>query len=414
MPLSIDPLVDDTFMQPAIHLLENYTRSKRAQVSGLTDARFLRWGVLRALENDESGRAFVQAQADQNQPLARSTWFDAFQSQRRLDLVTEVATKSYRHFERELHGRDWLAEFPELEDFPVWAVDGHQIAHASHAPRDGKGALVASGMIYGLCLHSGLMRALARFQGDGHRRHEWPRYKAHWREWLVGEPRKGMPIVVVDPAYIDNLHWVIQKIQRQAMVITREKENMQPMIYGPRGFDPDDPVNRGVLADDHAGYSNAALRRIHYRDPATGKDFVFITTCDSLRPGVIALLYFLRWKIEKVYDVFKNKLMVTKAWGVGDTAATMQAHFVALLHNLLTVLLARLEHTGLTEQKVFRKQADRRERTAPQKQVPSHHRVRHAFALTCQFIRTVRNCLRYKIPWNEAYPLFKQRLENYL
>ncbi len=47
--------------------------------------------------------------------------------------------------------------------------------------------------------------------------------------------------------------------------------------------------------DDHAGYTNAALRRIHSCDPTTGKDFVFITTCQHLRPGLIALLYFLRW-----------------------------------------------------------------------------------------------------------------------
>jgi hypothetical protein len=413
MPLPLNPLVDDTFMQPAIHLLENDTRTKRT-TSALSDAQFLRWGVVRALENDESGRAFLQAQADQHEPLARSTWFDAFQSQRRLSMVTEVATHSYRIFERELNGRDWLEEFPELAQFPIWAVDGHQIAHACHAPRDPNNAFVPSGMIYGLCLHTGMMRAMDRFQGDGRRRHEWPVFEKQWRRWLVDEPRPGMPIVVVDPAYVDNLHWVVQKVQRQAMVITREKKNMEPTIYAPCGFDPADPINRGVISDDYAGYSNAALRRIHYRYPATGKEFVFITTCHSLRPGVIALLYFLRWKIEKAYDVFKNKLMVTKAWGVGDTAATMQAHFVALLHNLLTVLLARLERTGVQERKVIAKQQYLRNRTLPERQVPSHQKVRHAFALTCQFIRMVRKSLRYKIPWADAYPLFKQRLEIYL
>ena len=46
-----------------------------------------------------------------------------------------------------------------------------------------------------------------------------------------------MPIIVVDPAYIDNQYWLLQKIHRQAMVITREKENMKPMVYGPVAFD---------------------------------------------------------------------------------------------------------------------------------------------------------------------------------
>lgn len=149
-------------------------------------------------------------------------------------------------------------------------------------------------------------------------------------------------------------------------------------------------------------------------DPITGKDFVFITTCEHLRPGLVALLYFLRWKIEKVYDVFKNRLKVTKAWGTGETAALMQAHFVALLHNLLTLLLARLEQTGICETKVTKRQQQRRDKIPPDQQVPAQNNVRHAFALTCQFIRTVRNTIRLKIPWDDAYPLFKLRMESYL
>ena len=48
-------------------------------------------------------------------------------------MVAEVATRSYEIFTRYLTRRDWLAAFPELKDRAVWAVDGHQIAHASHA-----------------------------------------------------------------------------------------------------------------------------------------------------------------------------------------------------------------------------------------------------------------------------------------
>jgi hypothetical protein len=407
--------VDDYFLAPAISLLCDYTRAGREQSEGLTDERFVRLGLIRALEGDESGRAFLQSLSDRGDEdaVARTTWFDAFQSQRRLSLITEMATVSYRHFERELGGRDWLEEFPELRNLPVWAVDGHQIEHACHARRDAAGQHVSCGLTYGLCLHSGLVRPLAQFQGDGVRRHEWPVFKERWRRWLTGERRPGMPIVVVDPAYIDTQYWIMQKIQRQAMVITREKENMKPIIYGPNAFDTADPVNAGVLADDYAGYSNAALRRIHYRDPATGKELVFVTTCHSLRPGLIALLYFLRWKIEKVYDVFKNKLKVRKAWGGGEISALTQAHFVALLHNLLTVLLARMEQIGIPEQKL--EDRAQRQLSDPRTRVtPSHQMIHHAFQLTCQFIRLVRHCLRYKMPWNRALPLFQQRLSVYL
>jgi len=183
--------VDDFFMQPADHLLRHYTRSRRQQTDGFTDELFLRSGVLRALEGDESGRAFLQTLADQPkvQTLARSTWFDAFQSSRRLSLIAEVAENSYYHFERELAPRDWLGAFEELKDFPVWAVDGHQTKHACHATKDAKGAHVPSGMIYGMCLHHGLMRPMARYYGDGQRPHEWSIFKQNWRSWLVQDSR---------------------------------------------------------------------------------------------------------------------------------------------------------------------------------------------------------------------------------
>jgi hypothetical protein len=410
--------VDDYFMAPADALLRDYTRQQRALETGLTDARFLRLGLTRALEGDESGRAFLQTLADQpdaGPALARSTWFDAFQSERRLALLSEVATTSYRHFERDLRGRDWLGAFPELKDLPVWAVDGHQIEHACHSPRDGKGERVASGLTYGLCLHTGLLRPLARFQGDGVRQHEWPVFKKNWQHWMSGEPRPGMPIVVADPAYIDGQYWAVQKIQRQAFVITREKANMTAMIYGPTGFDPKDPVNAGVETDEHVGYSNAMLRRIGYTDPASGENYVFVTTCPpQIRPGLIAMLYFLRWKIEKVYDVFKNKLKSRKAWGVGPTPALMHGHFMALLHNLLTVLLARLEDLGCPEEKITTRKAARTAALPAKQRVPAHEMVRHAHTLTCQFIRLVRHCLRDPIPWMRAQPLFRARLHAYL
>lgn len=417
MSLIKNGMVDDYFMSPADDLLRNYTRSRRDLGDGLTDERFIRLGITRALEGDESGRAFLQALADQPgaRPVPRSTWFDAFKSDRRLELLVEVATSSYRRFERELAGRDWLELFPELREVPVWAVDGHQIEHACHAPRDKKAEHLASGMTYGLCLHTGLLRPLARFQGDGVRQHEWPVFKKNWQHWAAGEPRPSMPIIVVDPAYIDNQYWLLQKIHRQAMVITREKENMKPMVYGPVGFDRHDPVNLGVVAYEYVGYSNAVLRRVRYKDPATGEDFVFITTCpEQMRPGLIALLYFLRWKIEKAYDVFKNKFKSRKAWGVGDTPALMQAHFMALLHNLLTVLLARMESIGTPDQKVLDKAEKRRAATPEHKRVPAQEMVRHAHALSCQFIRLVRHCLRYRTPWSHALPLFKLRLCCYL
>jgi hypothetical protein len=70
------------------------------------------------------------------------------------------------------------------------------------------------------------------------------------------------------------------------MVITREKANMKPMVYGPVAFDRNVPVHRGVVAYEYIDYSNATFRRVRYKDPSTGEEFVFITTCpEQMWPG---------------------------------------------------------------------------------------------------------------------------------
>jgi hypothetical protein len=400
-------------MHPALGLLRDYTRGAR-EGGSLDDATFVRLGLRRALDGDESGRAFLQARGGAGEALARATWFDAWQSDRRLGMIGQMAAHSYAVMERLLQERDWLGAFPELTGRAVWAVDGHQIEHACHATRDAKGGQVPVGVSYGLCLHTGLMRPLGCFQAAGWRGHEWPLFQKRWTTWLRLDKRPLLPVIVADPAYIDVLFWAQQKIQRQAVIITREKQNMKPTVISANPFDADDPVNRGVLADELAGYTYAQLRRIRYRDPATGEEFIFITTDTSLQPGLVALLYLLRWKIEKSYDVFKNKFRVRKAWSNGPVAALMQGHFMALLHNLLTVLLVALEQAGLTEDKVLERRAAARARQPPEQRVPAQEMVRHALCLTCQFIRLVRHCLRENMPWKLALPLFECRLRIYL
>lgn len=405
--------VDASFFEPALRLVRDYCRQRR-DTRELSDEQFLRSGIQRVLAQCDSGRDFLQSRQDGGEALARSTWFDALHSQRRGAMVAEVARRSYEVFTRYLGQRDWLGAFVELKDRAVWAVDGHQIAHACHALTGANAEYVPVGELYGMCLHSGLLRAMAPFQGDGKRRHELPVFKENLPRWVGPDRGKLVPIIVGDPAYIDILYWSEQRRLRQAVVITREKENMKPTVISRYDYDPSDPVNRGVEADEMAGYTYAYLRRIVYRDPATGERFVFVTTDRSLRPGVVALLYALRWKIEKAYDVFKNKLHQQKAWATGPTAAHAQAHLIALTHNLLTILLTDLEAIGLAETKVHTRAAATLAKTPAAQRVPSRENVRHALQLTCQFIRLVRHCLEHRTRWIDALPLFQQRLSCYL
>jgi len=209
--------------------------------------------------------------------------------------------------------------------------------------------------------------------------------------------------------------WKLWVLKRARKDIERDvTEAAAAMIESQSNFDPADPVNRGVEADEMAGYTHAYLRPFGYRDAASAERFVFLTTVENLRPGLIALLYLLRWKIEKTFDVFKNKLHQQKAWANGPVAAHTHAHFCALTHNLLTILLATLEQADLREEKATVQQQARRAARPAGQRVPAQEMVRHATQLTCQFIRTLRHCLRYQTLWRDALPLFQRRLAAYL
>jgi hypothetical protein len=413
MELTFDQgTVREAFSDPVRRILRDYCRHRR-DTPQLSDEQFLREGFERVLGHFDSGRDFVQDRQDGGATLALSTWFDALHSARRATMVAEVAARSYEVFDRFLQPRDWLSAFPELSGRAVWAVDGHHLEHACHATRDPKGEFVSLGLLYGLCLHSGLQRSLVPFQGDGVRHHEWPVFKQHLPDWLRQDRGAQVPLVIGDPAYIDVLYWAEQKRLRQSCIITREKDGMKPTVISHFAFDPLDPINRGVESDEMAGYTTAYLRRIVFRDPATGERFVFLTTDTVLRPGLIALLYLLRWKIEKVFDVFKNKFQQRKAWANGAVAASTQAHLTALTHNLLTILLVTLEQAGIREKKIERQQAQRRDARPDAQRVPAQEMVKHAAQLTCQFIRLLRHCLAHHTSWHDALPLFRRRLEAY-
>jgi len=410
---------DGEFFRPALTLLHDYCREELTDTA-LPDARFIRLGLRRCLDHYDSGRDFLQEQADLGTPLARTTFFDALHQSRRLAIVAEVAARLSAAAAKALAEVDWLGSVPGLVDREVWAVDGHQIEHACHALRDGNHARVPPGCLFALDLHQGLIHLLDAHQGDGRRTHEMKAFRACLPAHLARKVRPRRPIVVADMAYIDNSFWTRLRLAdaNSPVLITRQKDGMKPVSYGSLPFDRADPLNAGVLDYEMVGFDNAlSLWRVTYKDPENGAEFVFLTSDGTLLPGVVALLYRLRWKIEKTFHTFKSKLHLTKAWANGNTAQEIQAHFSALTHNLLALLLHRLDADhAITEQKlVARHAAATAVRTA--RGIPHHpfyFIAKLALQLSCQFIRLVRNLLRRPVPWPQALFLFKLRLAVYI
>lgn len=422
-----NPTLLDQLLSPAQLVLQDYTRSTRP-CPVITDQDFLRQGFLRTLSQVRSGRDFLQNHAEVfDQPLARSSFFDSLHSDRRRALLAELNFELYAHHPPTAQ-EDLLAPFPELASRAVWAVDGHKIQHACHALRDNKGRHVAPNTLYLLCLHSGLLLNLATVQGDGHYRHEMPVFRAAWPEFLrrqlAGRAPDSAPLVIADPAFIDHTFWDQQRAMRQAgaLMITRLKENLAPRDHRARCFDPQDPVNRGIDSDWLVSFDGGyRMRLIQYADPETGACHQFLTTDMSLRPGVVAWLYLLRWRIEKVFDTTKNKLQETKAWATGQTARDIQAHFLVLTLNLLVLFRGLLDREyDLREEKILRKAERRLEQRATEAHAkgmeihPFHSKMARILQLSLQFIRTLRNHIFAHHSLSHALPRIRAMLLAYL
>jgi len=68
----------------------------------------------------------------------------------------------------------------------------------------------------------------------------------------------------------------------------------------------------------------AALRRIAYRDPLTGKKLVFLTNNFTVPALVIAQLYRCRWQIELFFKWIKQHLRIKSFYGTSDNAVRTQ------------------------------------------------------------------------------------------
>lgn len=419
-----NPRLLDQVLAPAVHTLDNYVRGVYRD-GPLNDFRFVRLGVCRVFSQAASGRDFLQmAREVLKEDVARASFFDSLHCQRRSIVLADLNAALVRRSRSAM--ADLLAGFPEIRDTPVYAVDGHHIAHSVHSPADPKGEKVSANNLYLLCLHTGLMSNLGVVQGDGRHGHEMSAFRTQVVPWLLGQhPPKGKaaPIFIGDPAFVDKVFWTRMALDgNRARFITRTKANMKPVIYTSYTWNTRKPINEGVQADLSVGFDGAmTMRIIRYRDPESGVDYEFLTSVKDLEPGLIAVLYLSRWRIEKLFDTTKNKLEETKGWGVGPVVQETRAHLVALTHNLLVLLRGELERChGIREEKVERKregqilQRQSRARALGRKVAAVQKLLPVAVQMTAQFIRSLRNGILSEMRWLNALELLRTSTKAYL
>jgi putative transposase len=148
-------------------------------------------------------------------------------------------------------------------------------------------------------------------------------------------------IVACDRGYND-YGWYNQLTQKGIFFVTRLKKNAQYGIVARR------PVSRkqGLSSDQTIEFTGIqtrkkcpiCLRRIGYRDPETGKHYVFLTNHFALSAKTIADIYKQRWQIELFFKWIKQNLKIKTFLGTSKNAVLTQI-WIALCAYLLLAFI---------------------------------------------------------------------------
>lgn len=341
--INLSSPVFSQFIAPALPLIELCDCARHS--TELSDSHWLSLGLARCVEAHVSGRSFLQSLASHAPELCpeNTHFFESLKSKRRLSLNRELNAHLCSLARSILP--DALSAFACLNEFDVYAGDGHAIEHACHDPRDSKsGDHLAVGHLYMRNLRTGTLSHLGvADQIERRKEHDMRGLKRASTDALRhGAPKGRKVLIVYDRAGIDIPQWYKWKQGSGLYMLSRCKENMNLIVVGTLSYDGKDSINAGVLADELVGTATAGycLRRVRFFDVGTSREFEFLTnlTDTSVLPGVLAQLYRMRWDIEKTFDELKNKLEQKKAWATSATAKNQQAAFICLSFNLLLLL----------------------------------------------------------------------------
>jgi len=150
---------------------------------------------------------------------------------------------------------------------------------------------------------------------------------------------------IMDRGYVDfkrlfTLH------QSAAFFVTRAKKRMQfRRVYSL-------PVDRstGVICDQLIMLTGACaetayperMRRIHYKDPKSGKRLIFISNNMTLPALTIALLYKCRWQVELFFKWIKQHLRIKRFFGTSENAVKSQIWCAITTYVLIAIIKKQL------------------------------------------------------------------------
>jgi hypothetical protein len=150
---------------------------------------------------------------------------------------------------------------------------------------------------------------------------------------------------VMDRGYVD-FERLYRFVLAGAFFVTRAKTNMQSSRLESRPVE----ASTGVRSDQVVWLSLRKsiehypdrLRRISYRDPESGKTFVFLTNNFDLPALTIAQLYKCRWRVELFFKWVKQNLRITHFFGTSDNAVKTQVWIAICVYVLVAIVRKEL------------------------------------------------------------------------
>jgi hypothetical protein len=159
---------------------------------------------------------------------------------------------------------------------------------------------------------------------------------------LIPEPGA---FYVMDRGYLD-FRRLYQLALAGAFYVTRTKAGVQLNRLESRPVTP----GTGVISDHVVWLTQPGsiakypdrLRRIHYKDPESGKHFVFLTNNFDLPAEVIAALYHRRWHVELFFKWIKQHLRIKHFFGNTDNAVKTQIWIAVCVYVLVAIVRKEL------------------------------------------------------------------------
>ena len=396
-------------------MIRLYPQSLRQyDCAGISDIHYAQLGTLRCLSSAETGQEFLQYHADQNvADITPSHFFKALKSERRLANITSLNDLLAGAMTRRV--ADAFAHCPELDDWVIYAVDGHYHKAACFDPKreasDGSIRATATGHFFRMNMRTHHLSCLAMAEPkDGKKKeHDMAAIKRSTAEALRYGAVAGRKVMLSwDKACIDYRHWYKLKHTYGVYFTTCEKSNSTAEICSLNLLDRSEPRNEGVVSDHLVGTSSGVqLRRVVYTNPMDGVTYTYLTNDFTLPAYLIVLIYKHHCDIEKIFHELKSKMKERKSWASSTEAKKSHAIFESLSHNLLLLFEKHMELTeGLCDEAEVKKQAGRiKVQPAVIVQVAKNFinsALTRATQRTQRFIRWVRVRLYQDVPWSES------------